>query len=225
MWHADGLHVVAMVRCAAKLARDRRAALIAARRCSASRRRRPRRCASARPGARHSRSCRPTSARAAGIFKKHGLDLEIAELRRRRPPAAGDGGRRHRHRARLRARPGLHRQGLAGQGHRRHGGAAAAVRAGGARRRCREDRRRPQGPQGRRLDRRLGDELDHQRDVAPARAGASTASRRCRSATTPAAIAALRIEGARRPRSSTSRWRSTSCSAAKAASCCASTTW
>ena len=40
--------------------------------------RRPRRCASARPAPRPSRLCRPTSAQAVGIFKKHGLDLKIS---------------------------------------------------------------------------------------------------------------------------------------------------
>ena len=93
------------------------------------------------------------------------------QLRRRRAHPAGDGRRRHRRRARLRPGPRLHRQGLAGEGHRRHGGAAAAVRAGGAQRRRGEDGRRPQGPQGRGLHRRLGDELDHQRGVAAAGLG------------------------------------------------------
>ena len=111
-----------------------------------------------------------------GIFKKHGLDIEISSFGGDARHAAGHGRRRHRHRARLRPRPRLHRQGLAGEGHRRHGGPAAAVRAGGAQRRLDQDRRRSQGPQGRRLDRRLGDELDRQRGRRARRAGATTAS-------------------------------------------------
>ena len=46
-----------------------------------------------------------------------------------------------------------------------------SVRARGPRRRIGRDGRRPQGSQDRRVDRRLGDELDHQRGVAAAGLG------------------------------------------------------
>ena len=106
-----------------------------------------------------------------GIFAKHGLDLDIAgfggdaKLQQAMAADAVDIG--------LGSGPGtgLHRQGLAGQGHRRHGGTAADLRHGGARRRLGENRRRPQGPQGRHLHRRLGDQLADERGVAPARLG------------------------------------------------------
>src|SRR5262249_6627906 len=76
---------------------------------------------------------------------------------------------RDRYRPRLGSRPGLHREGLAREGHRRHGGSAPDLRAGGARGRFRDERRRPQGPQGRRVHGRLGNQLDRQRGVAPPR--------------------------------------------------------
>ena len=76
---------------------------------------------------------------------------------------------------------------------------AADLRAGGAQRRRDQVARRPQGQEGRRLDRRLGDLLAGRRDRRARRAGATTACSSCRSATTPRAVAAVKtksIDGA-----------------------------
>ena len=138
---------------------------------------RPRPCASARPGAMRSRSCRPTSARAPASFKKHGIDVEISSFggdARVQQAMAADGidiG--------LGSGPGL---AFIVKGSPVKGIAAMAdppltVRAGGAQRRLDQDARRSQGQEGRRLDRRLGDRLDRRRDCRGRRAGATTASR------------------------------------------------
>ena len=105
-----------------------------------------------------------------GIFQKNDVDARVHRLRGRRAHAAGRRRRLDRHPARLRARDGVHRQGLADQGRRRHGRPAAAARDRGAAGRA-EDRRRSQGQDGQRLDRRLADLLAGQRDLAPAGLG------------------------------------------------------
>ena len=110
-----------------------------------------------------------------GFFKNNGLDIEGSRL-----PATPSCSRRwrrtvHRHGARLRPGVGLHRQRLADQGRRRHGGTAAVARHRGAAGRP-QDRRRPQGQEDQRLDRGLADLLAGQRNLAPPGLGAATAS-------------------------------------------------
>ena len=107
-----------------------------------------------RQGDRHLRQARPRS--------------RNRRFRRRRQAAASHGGRRGRYRTRLRTRHGFHCQRLAGQRHRSHGGTAADLRARGARRRFDKNHRRPQRPQGRHFDCRLGNELADERGLAAA---------------------------------------------------------
>ena len=106
-----------------------------------------------------------------GIFAKNGLDVQITGFGGDAKLQQAMAAARRRCRAWLRPRHGLHRQGLAGQGDRRHCRTAAHLRARGARRRLGENHRRPQRPQGRHFHRRLGDKLADERSVAPARLG------------------------------------------------------
>ena len=106
-----------------------------------------------------------------GIFRQERPRDRIDRLRRRRPHAAGDGVRQSRHRARFRPRDGVHRQGLADQGRGSHGRTAAVAgdrRAAGRS----QDRRRSQGQEDQRIDRRLADILAGERNVAAAGLGA-----------------------------------------------------
>ncbi len=101
-----------------------------------------------------------------GLLQKQRPRRRRLSLCRRRQAAAGDGVGLHRHRARLRTGLGLHRQRLADQGRRRHGGAAAAPRHRGAAGR-RQERRRTEGQEDQRLDRGRADLLAGQRNLAP----------------------------------------------------------
>ncbi len=100
-----------------------------------------------------------------GFFKKHNLEVEsiafAGDAKMQQAAAAGA----DRLPAGLRARHGLHRQGLAGQGRCRDGRPAALARDRRAPRRP-EDRRRAQGQEDQRLDAGFADLFPRQRDLA-----------------------------------------------------------
>ena len=117
------------------------------------------RSASARRSPKRSRSCRSTSASTPASSRSTASISRSARspaTPRMQQALTADS---HRHRARRRAGACLHRQGRADEGGRRHGRRAAHHHAGGAQGRPDQDRRRPQGQEGQRLDRRLADLL------------------------------------------------------------------
>ncbi len=127
-----------------------------------------------------------------GIFAKYGVDVQPTAFTGDAQAATGDGGRQYRRRARLRPRHGVHRQGRAGQGDRRHGRPAAAARPSWFGPTVRRRAAELKGKTDQRFDRGLADLLAGQPDVAAAGLGTAAASTSRRWAPCRRQIAALK---------------------------------